>query len=205
MFRILASAASIGLTVAMTAGCGQHNPLGPPVPKGATMINGPASADPPPPPGWKQNPVIPTSQQQAQDTIVGYLKKTLAALPAGTTVDASRYGGGITTVGCNDNDNSPTAPQEFSTWGDLNLPPGTDIASAIAQVGDIWKSWGWYVIERDGFRKPNRFAYGPDDYRLQIEAAYPEGYPPTLSGVSPCFPGDVPKERTSFPTVLRAD
>lgn len=64
---------------------------------------------------------------------------------------------------------------------------------------------GWYVIERDGFHKPNRFAYGPDDYRLQIEAAYPEGYPPTLSGVSPCFPGDVPKERRPFPKVLRGE
>jgi hypothetical protein len=27
-------------------------------------------------------------------------------------------------------------------------------------------SWGWYVMERDGFRKPNRFGYARDGYGL---------------------------------------
>lgn len=148
---------------------------------------------------------IPTRQQEAQDTILGYLKKTLSALPAGTTLDATRYGGGTTTVGCDDNDNRPAAPKEFSTWGDITLPPGIDTATLVAQAGEIWKSWGWYVIERDGFYKPNRFGYAPDGYNLQIMARYRPDQPPGLSGVSPCFPGDVPEERSPFPRVLRAD
>ena len=169
------------------------------------MINGPAPADPPPPPGWQQHPVIPTSQQQAQDTLLRYLKNTLAELPAGTTLDATRFGSATSTVGCDDNDNSPTAPKNLATWGDLTLPPGSNTATIVAQTGEIWKSWGWYVIERDGFYKPNRFGYAPDGYRLQIKARSQPDQPPGLSSVSPCFPGDIPEERTSFPQVLRAD
>lgn len=196
---------AVGWLIAVAAtGCVHHNPLGPPVPEGATMINGPTNAAPPPPPGWQQHPVIPASQQQAQDTILGHLKKTLTALPPGTTLDATRFGGGVSTVGCDDNDNRPTAPQELTTWGDLNLQPGVDTASLVAQAGEAWKSWGWYVIERDGFYKPNRFAYAPDGYRLQIKARHRPDQPPGLSGISPCFPGDVPEERTPFPKVLRA-
>lgn len=169
------------------------------------MIGGPDVTDPPPPPGWQQQPVIPASQQQAQDTLLGYLKKTLAALPAGTTLDATRFGGATSTAGCDDNDNSPTAPKNLDTVGDLTPPPGTDTATLVAQTGEIWKSWGWYVIERDGFYKPNRFGYAPDGYHLQIMASARADHAPGLSGVSPCFPGDVPQERTPFPKVLRAD
>jgi hypothetical protein len=32
----------------------------------------------------------------------------------------------------------------------------------IAKIGDILKSWGWQVIERDGLTKPNRFGYAQD-------------------------------------------
>ncbi|MGB8389639.1 hypothetical protein [Mycobacterium sp.] len=42
------------------------------------------TSTPPPPPGWKSHVDVPTSQQQAQDTVLKYLKKTLDALPAGT-------------------------------------------------------------------------------------------------------------------------
>ncbi|MDI3313048.1 MAG: hypothetical protein QJR12_01825 [Mycobacterium sp.] len=72
----------------LAGGCAHSSPLGPPIPTGATIIEGP-DVYPPPPPGWKQHPVIPKHQQQAQDTILGYLKKTLRALPAGTTLDAT--------------------------------------------------------------------------------------------------------------------
>ncbi|ORV44779.1 hypothetical protein AWC02_14775 [Mycolicibacter engbaekii] len=126
-------------------------------------------------------------------------------MPAGTTLDASRFGDATSTAGCDDNDTSPTAPKNLDTWGDLNFPRGNDTASIVAQTGEIWKSWGWYVIEREGFYKPNRFGYAPDGYKLQIMARYRPDQAPGLSGVSPCFPGDVPKERTPFPQVLGGD
>jgi hypothetical protein len=44
--------------------------------------------------------------------------------------------------------------------------PNTDPDAVIGQTGDIWKSWGWYVMERDGFREPNRFGYARDGYSL---------------------------------------
>jgi hypothetical protein len=56
------------------------------------------------------------------------------------------------------------------------------------------KKWGWQVIERDGFTKPNRFGYAPDGYVLQIEARPDPKYPPSLVGSSPCFPGNLPKD-----------
>jgi hypothetical protein len=39
-----------------------------------------------------------------------------------------------------------------------------DVIAKIGKIGDIWKSWGWYVIERDGFQKPYRVGYAPDGY-----------------------------------------
>jgi hypothetical protein len=66
--------------------------------------------------------------------------------------------------------------------GAAAIPPGVDPDVIIAKVGDIWKSWGWYVIEREGFYKPNRFGYAPDGYSLQIMASQP-GYPPSLEAV----------------------
>jgi hypothetical protein len=158
----------------------------------------------PPPPGWASRPVVPASQQQAQDTIIGYLKKTLQVLPPGATLDATRYSGGTNTPPCKDV-TSGVAPKSFSTIGELNLPAGVDPVSVVAQLGDAWKSWGWYVIERDGFRKPNRFGHSPDGYILQILAKDPVTDPPTLKGDSPCFSGDLPDDRSPFPMVLKAD
>jgi hypothetical protein len=159
---------------------------------------------PPPPPGWKQRPVVPASQQQAQDTLLGYLKRTLQALPAGTTLDATRYSGGTNTPPCEDVITGKP-PEAFSTIGELKLPPDVDSNAVIARIGDIWKTWGWYVIERDGDYKPNRYGYAPDGYELIIAAANPPGYPPGLQGVSPCFPGNLPDDRAPFPMVLTAD
>jgi hypothetical protein len=158
----------------------------------------------PPPAGWTQRPVVPTSQQHAQNTIIGYLKKTLRALPPGTALDATRYSGGTNTPPCKDVTKG-VAPVSFSTIGELNLPPGVDPVGVVAQLGDAWKSWGWYVVERDGFRKPNRFGYAPDGYILQIMAKDPVTDPPTLKGDSPCFAGDLPDDRSPFPMVLKAD
>jgi hypothetical protein len=69
---------------------------------------------------------------------------------------------------------------ELATNGDMTLPPGTDSEALIAKTGDIWKSWGWYVYERDDFYKPNRFGYSPDGYILQIMARYEPGHPPAF-------------------------
>ena len=117
------------LVSAIVAACGQHRPPGPPVPTG--------------------RPVVPTSQQQAQDTVLGYLKKTLAAFPSGTVFDRARYAGSGNAP-CND---EPTGvpPNEFSDIRDAIFPPDTDPDAMIAKVGEIWQGWGWYVRERDGF------------------------------------------------------
>jgi hypothetical protein len=162
------------------------------------------SLGPPLPPGWKLEIVVPTSQQQVQDTVLGYLKKTLRALPSGTVLDASGYGGATNTPPCEDVITGKP-PVEFNTTGELKPPPGIGFEAIITEVGDIWKSWGWYVVERDHFYKPNRFGYAPDGYNLKIESRYSPGYPPALHGVSPCFPGDLPDDRSPFPMILTAD
>jgi len=193
------------LMLVLAAGCGRHSPLGPPTPTGATILGGPdVTSASPPPPGWTSRPVVPTSQQQAQDTILGYFKKTLRALPPGTALDATRYSGATNTPPCKDV-TTGVAPVSLSTIGELNLPAGVDPVGVVAQLGDTWKSWGWYVIERDGFRKPNRFGYAPDGYILHIMAKDPVTDPPTLIADSPCFAGDLPKDRSPFPVVLQAD
>lgn len=148
--------------------------------------------------------VVPESQQQAQDTVVGLLKKTLSALPAGTVLDATRYGVAGSNSFCDDNDTKPTAPKHFQTIGELKLPQGTDPAATISKVGETWRSWGWRVEERDGFHKPNQFGYGPDGYRLQIIVAAREGYPPTLQASTPCFPGNIARDDVDFPMQLQA-
>lgn len=163
------------------------------------------SATPEPPPGWQVQEVIPESQQQAQDTVVGYLQRTLAALPSGSVIDGSRYLGPGTTPYCDDNDSSPTAPRRFDTIGEVKLPPGSESVDLVAKVGDTWRSWGWYVVERDGFTKPNRFGYAPDGYRLQIEAAAQPGYPPAIQGSSPCYPGTIARDDIPIPVIIRAE
>ncbi|MBY0390465.1 MAG: hypothetical protein K2X56_20820 [Mycobacterium pseudokansasii] len=178
------AAFAVALTIVLfVCACSHDSPLGPPTPAGATPLGGPTmESGPPPPPGWKLQPAIPETQQQAQDIVIGYLKKTLQALPPGITLDATRYSSGATVAPCQDV-TSGTSPMELATNGDLTFPPGIDSEALIVKTGDIWKSWGWYVYERDGFYKPNRFGYAPDGYILQIVARYKSGYPPSLQGI----------------------
>lgn len=159
---------------------------------------------PPPPAGWSPKDVVPTSQQQAQDTVVGYLTRTLATLPRGTVIDASRYAGAGHNSYCDDNDTSPGAPMRFHTIGELKVPDGADATDLVRTVGSIWRAWGWYVFERDGFTKPNEFGYGPDGYRLQIESAPQPGYPPSIEASSPCFSGQIARDDIPVPTVITA-
>jgi hypothetical protein len=186
----------------IASGCHKNQPLGPPVPTGATILGGPAmTSTPPQPPGFAVHVIVPSSQQQAQDTVLGYLKKTLNALPPGVVFDASRYGSAASTSPCGDQPKPPT--KEFSATGDVKLPPGIDSAQLIAQVGDVWKSWGWWVFERDGMYKPNRSGFSPDGYELHIEVPGLPGAP-NLTGTSPCFPRDIANNDLPFPTTITA-
>ena len=149
---------------------------------------------------------MPHSQQQAQHTLLEYLRGTLEALPAGTTFDASRFAGaGSGNIGCDDDATSPDAPTRFDAAGDLKVPPGTDYAALVQTVGDAWRSWGWHVYERGGFRKPNQFGFSPDGYRLRIITAARSGYPPGLEGSTPCFSGSLARDDMPFPAIVDAN
>lgn len=80
--------------------------------------------------------------------------------------------------GWNPKDVVPASQQQAQdTLGELKSANGVDATNIVRTVGDVWRSWGWYVFERDGFTKPNEFGYGPDGYRLQIEAATQDDVP----------------------------
>lgn len=149
------------------------------------------------------DPKIPTSQREAQETLIGYLQKTIDELPAGISLDGSRYVIGDGTTYCEDNPSGRDSPVHVEDWRDMKVPPGTDFTALIDQTGEIWKRWGWDVLERDGFTKPNRFGYAPDGYVLQIEARPDPSYPPSLIGSSPCFPGDLRNDHITAPTLIR--
>jgi hypothetical protein len=159
---------------------------------------------PPPPPDWRLEPVVPASQQQAQDTVLGYLTRTAEKLPPGTTLDATRYLVGNGNRSCEDNPTGPGTPEMMYTdVRQVLVPAGTDSAVVIDGVGQTWRGWGWYVVEREDFPRPNRFGYSPDGYRLQIEVADPAELPPTITGISPCFPGEQAVDDVPIPTVIK--
>lgn len=156
------------------------------------------------PPGWQTHVVTPVSQQEAQDTVLGYFEMTLHALPSGTVIVATHYGGAETTGPCNGAVAGTDPPQEFSAIGQLETPgPGSD--RTIVAVGDTWKSWGWWVFERDDFRRPNRFGYAPDGYAFQIQVSDLPGYPPTVSAISPCYSHAAARDDAPFPAMIYAD
>lgn len=201
--RVRYTAVSMIAAVAgsLLVGCHANQPLGPPTPTGATILGGPTMPPPPPPAGWSVHTETPTSQQEAQDTVLRYLKETINELPPGVVFDATRYGAAGGNTPCEDKPHSAT--ELFSATGDLRLPPGSDVGTFIAQVGDIWKSWGWWVYERDGRYKPNRAGLPPDGYELFIEVLAVPG-PPHLIGTSPCFPTEIVRDDLPFPTTITA-
>lgn len=193
--KILAMILAVAV-VAGTPSCRTREPdrpLGPTTPAGATPIPG----GPMEPTPIVKNPKIPTSQQEAQDTVLRYLQQTLDALPPGTSLDSSRYGTGTGVTYCEDEPADQNAPVRFGEYRDMKTATDvTDFNAIISQTGELWKSWGWQVLERDGFDKPNRFGYAPDGYVLQIHASYPTTYPPSVVATSPCFPGNLRKDDT---------
>lgn len=197
--RAMSVCAALAVTL---AACSKHDQTSPAETEGQSAMT---QATPPLPPGFVVKEAVPRSQQQAQDTVLGYLTRTLAALPAGAVVDASRYGMAGHNSYCDDNDSSPTAPRYFHTIGEVTVPGDAGSNGLVDKVGEIWRGWGWYVTERDGFAKPNRFGYGPDGYRIQIEAAPQAGYPPSIEASSPCFPGQIARDDIPTPIELRAD
>lgn len=144
----------------------------------------------------------PTSQRQVQDHVVALFQRTVDAFPRGTALDTSRYGTGSTTT-CDDNATDPDAPVNFAQYSDMRLLPGTDSKAAVAKLGDTWVSWGWKVIERDDFPKPNRFADAPDGYSLQ---AWLSGPADSLGvvGESPCYNGRLVDYTIRVPTVIES-
>lgn len=143
----------------------------------------------------------PQSQQHVQDIIVGYLRDTVATLPAGTVIDAGRFARPGQNSLCDDAESGPVAPMRFHTVGELRATG--EETSIVAAVGVIWRRWGWHVVEREGFRTPNRFGYSPDGYRLQIVSTG-AGHPPVVQASSPCFPRPVANDDVAFPVIITA-
>lgn len=146
-------------------------------------------------------PRVPSSQQEAQDTVISYLQKTVDSLPRGTKLDATDFRGGAN-MSCEDEPMTDTPPTRFEYWTHVTADNGASTDDLITKTGDTWRSWGADVKERDDFRKPNRFGYLPDGYELQIKGAAKPGYPPTLIVTSPCFPGQVARRDIPSPRVI---
>lgn len=186
----------------LTVGCHTGQPLGPAVPTGATIVGGSImTSAPPPPSGWQLHPVIPASQQEAQDTVLRYLTQTVNDLPNGVTFDASRYGTAGGNTPCEDKPHSTT--ELFSALGDLKAPPDIHPDQLVSLAGDAWKRWGWWVFERDGIPKPNLSGLSPDGYELHIGVPGLPGSP-HITGTSPCFPTALVRDDIPFPTTITA-
>ncbi len=202
MHRTLAPIACLAAVLALS-GCGNGGDLGPPNPTGATDIGGPNMSTPV---GGEPKEVPPQNQQQAQDTLLGYIRQTLRALPPGYALDATRFGGtGSGNVGCDDNATRPDAPTRFNATGDLTVPPGVDNAAIAEAFGEVWRSWGWHVYTDDEFRKPNQFGVSPDGYRFRVVARAVTGQAPGFEGSTPCFPGNLASDDIPFPAVIDAE
>ena len=153
------AAAVVTAVLILVTGCSRNAATEPTTHEGSTMTA--ATPAPGPPPGWEVEEVVPKTHQEARDTVVGYLQRTLAALGPGAVIDASRYLVAGTTSYCDDNDSGPNAPRYFTTLGEITDPAIRDGSQLVEKVGEIWRGWGWYVLEREGWGKPNRFGYTP--------------------------------------------
>jgi hypothetical protein len=143
-------------------------------------------------------PFEPESQRQVQTILATYLRHTLAAMPPGTVIDAGRFAGAGHNSPCDD---APSdAQMRFHTIGELRTPGNSTGLQALAAAGEVWRRWGWRVVERPEFRAPNRFGYSPDGYRIQITAA--AGASPIVQASSPCFPRLIARDDIAFPMII---
>lgn len=107
------------------------------------------------------SPKVPDSQQEAQDTVLQYLQRTVDGLPPGTTLDSSDARGGGN-LSCDDNYTGPgSGPTEYIAATHVVAPAGVKPADLISKTGDLWRSWGLQVMQREGFEKPNQFGFHP--------------------------------------------
>lgn len=104
---------------------------------------------------------------------------------------------------CDDNPEDENSPVRVEDWRDMAFAPGTDYPTVIDHTGKIWEQWGWEVLERNGFDKPNRFGYAPDGYVLQIGSRPDPKQPPSLIGSSPCFAGNLRSDDVKKELVLK--
>ena len=144
------------------------------------------------------NPKIPASQQEAQDTVLRLLQETANVLPPGTSLDGSRYRIGKMDRSCEDNPAGPDSPVHIEDWRDVKLPPGTDFDTVIAQTGDIWTQWGWQVVEREGFEKPET------DSATRLRAMCSIWKPETMLARGHCLSGLLPAIRAVCAPILHA-
>jgi hypothetical protein len=148
------------------------------------------------------SPKVPASQREARDTVLQYLQRTVDGLPPGTTLDSTDARGGAN-LSCNDDyTGTGSGPTEYIVATHVIAPTGLKPTDLIAKTGELWRSWGVKVVERDGFEKPNQFGFPPDGYGIQIEAAYPADYPPLLTVICPCFSGALRQDGIPAPPAV---
>ncbi|ADG99009.1 conserved hypothetical protein [Segniliparus rotundus DSM 44985] len=148
------------------------------------------------------------TRQQAQETLYAYMRRTLQAVPTIIALDNTRYGGaggGVDT--CDDRIDSENSPIHYYDSRDMQVAEKTDFADLVRKTGDVWRSWGWRVEERENSEKPNRVGTSPDGYILSIEIRPSRfaGYPPSFTGDTPCFSPRFRHDDVPVPTTITRD
>lgn len=137
------------------------------------------------------------SRPTVQQEVVGYLEKTVNALPPGTYLDGSAMPVGGRTAGCPDADPAkPTVRFEISMTVVTSPPMRSD--AIASQAAALWRSWGVPITTTRGAARPGWTAEPRPGYRLQIAA----DQPPTISVASVCFPDDAVLRDLPFPAVI---
>ncbi|MGL6234949.1 MAG: hypothetical protein ACRC20_06355 [Segniliparus sp.] len=148
-----------------------------------------------------------TSQQQAQETLYGYMRKTLEGLPAGVSIYSAHPWQGGSNSACDDRIDQENAPITYHDTFDMKLPAGTASDALIAKVRELWESWGWRVKESEGDGNFSWYGYSPDGYQLDIMgySGRLAGYPPTFGGRTPCFPPRLRDDHVPKPRIITRD
>ncbi|EFV12386.1 hypothetical protein [Segniliparus rugosus] len=147
------------------------------------------------------------SQQQAQETLYGYMRRTLEGLPDGVSIFSAHPWQGGKTSACDDRIDQENAPITYHDTFDMKVPIGTDHDALIGKIRDLWRSWGWRVEERESDSSPSWYGRSPDGYELNVMgyAGRLAGYPPTFGGRSPCFSPKLRDDHVPKPRVITRD